>query len=101
MHRLTHAKALVEGFFEWVDRQLEQQGLLPTNPLTKALAYARERRAALQVFLQDADVPIDTNAAHADYGMMQRVFSLAGAACSRGPESRCLPATGRLKIPLD
>ncbi len=61
MHRLTHSKALVEKFFEWVDRKLEQQGLLPSNPLTKALAYARERRASLQVFLSDADVPMDTN----------------------------------------
>jgi len=61
LHRLTHSKPLVEAFFEWVERQFEQQGLLPSNPLTKALAYARERRAALQVFLTDPDVPMDTN----------------------------------------
>ena len=61
MHRLTHSKPLVEQFFEWVDHKLEQQGLLPSNPLTKALAYARERRVSLQVFLSDADVPMDTN----------------------------------------
>jgi transposase len=61
VHRLTHSKPLVEAFFEWVERQFEQQGLLPSNPLTKALAYARERRAGLQVFLTDADVPMDTN----------------------------------------
>ena len=63
MHRLTHSKPLVEQFFEWVDHKLEQQGLLPSNPLTKALAYARERRASLQVFLSDADVSMDTNQA--------------------------------------
>ena len=39
----------------------EAQGLLPSNPLTKALAYARERRCALEVYLNDPDVPIDTN----------------------------------------
>ena len=61
MHRLTHSKPLVEKFFEWVDGQFERQGLLPTNLLTKALAYVRGRRAALEVFLGDADVPIDTN----------------------------------------
>jgi transposase len=61
LHRLTHSKPLVEGFFEWVQRQFEQQGLLPSNPLTKALAYARERHAALQVFLTEPDVPMDTN----------------------------------------
>jgi len=60
-HRLTHSKPRVEKFFDWVDRQFERQGMLPSNPLTKALAYVRERRVGLQVFLQDADVPLDTN----------------------------------------
>jgi transposase len=61
LHRLTHSKPRVDEFFEWVDRQFERQGLLPSNPLTKALAYVRERRSGLEVFLQDADVPMDTN----------------------------------------
>lgn len=61
LHRLDHSKPLVEAFFAWIDRQFEQQGLLPSNPMTQALAYARERRAGLEVFLTDADVPIDTN----------------------------------------
>jgi transposase len=60
-HRLAHSKPLVDGFFAWVDAQFEQQGLLPSNPLTKALAYVRERRAGLEVFLGDPDVPMDTN----------------------------------------
>lgn len=60
-YRLTHAKPLVERFFAWVARQFEAQGLLPKNPLTTALAYARERRVELEVFLGDPDVPIDTN----------------------------------------
>ena len=51
----------MDAFFDWVDRQFEQQGLLPSNPLTKALAYVRERRAGLEVFLGDPDVPMDTN----------------------------------------
>jgi len=61
LHRLTHSKPLVDEFFDWVNRQFEQQGLLPSNPLTKALAYVRERRAGLEVFLRDPDVPMDTN----------------------------------------
>ena len=60
-HRLTHAKPIVEKFFAWVARQFETQGLLPSNPLTGALAYARKRRLGLEVFLTDPDVPIDTN----------------------------------------
>lgn len=61
MHRLTHSKPVVDKFFDWVDQQFQAQGLLPSNPLTQALSYVRERRAGLEVFLRDADVPIDTN----------------------------------------
>jgi transposase len=61
LHRLTYSKPRVEAFFAWVDRQFERQGLLPSNPFTKALHYARKRRAALEVFLTDPDVPMDTN----------------------------------------
>ena len=61
LHRLTHSKPLVERFFDWVDKQFEQLGLLPSNPLIKALAYVRERRAGLSVFLEDPAVAIDTN----------------------------------------
>ena len=60
-YRLTQAKPIVEQFFAWVNQQFEAQGLLPSNPLIKALAYARERRLGLEVYLTDADVPIDTN----------------------------------------
>jgi transposase len=60
-HRLNHAKPLLERFFAWVEAQFARQGLLPKNPLTQALAYARERRGGLSVFLTDPDVPIDTN----------------------------------------
>lgn len=60
-YRLMHAKPIVEQFFAWINQQLEAQALLPSNPMTKALAYARERRFGLQVYLTDPDVPIDTN----------------------------------------
>ena len=60
-YRLMHAKPIVEQFFAWVNQQFEAQGLLPSNPLTKALGYARERRCGLEVYLTDPDVPIDTN----------------------------------------
>lgn len=60
-HRLAHSKPLVEQFFAWLDMQFEQQGLLPSNPLIKAMAYARERRAGLEIFLDNPEVPIDTN----------------------------------------
>lgn len=60
-HRLTHSKPKVDAFFNWIDRQYERQGLLPSSPFTQALHYARERRLGLEVFLEDPDVPMDTN----------------------------------------
>lgn len=61
LHRLTHSKPIVERLFFWVDWQLRRPELTPSNPFTKALAYVRERRAGLEVFLSDPDVPMDTN----------------------------------------
>jgi transposase len=61
LHRLTYSKPRVEVFFDWVERQLQDQALLPSSPFTKALGDAHHRRAALEVFLTDPDVPIDTN----------------------------------------
>lgn len=60
-YRLAQAKPMVDRFFDWVDAQFESHGLLPSSPLTTALAYVRERRAALEVYLADPEVPIDTN----------------------------------------
>ena len=60
-YRLGHSRPIVDAFFRWVQDKLNDQGLLPTNPMTKALAYARNRRASLEVFLAAPDVPIDTN----------------------------------------
>lgn len=61
LHRLTHSKPHVETFFAWVDRRLQEHGLRPATPFTKALNYVRERRPGLEIFLTDADVPMDTN----------------------------------------
>ena len=60
-YRQAQAKPAVEAFFAWAEAQLERAALLPSNPLTKALHYALERREALSLYLDDPDVPIDTN----------------------------------------
>jgi transposase len=60
-YRLEHERPVVERFFEWVDTTLNDQGLLPSNPLTQALAYVRERQVGLEVFLTDPEVALDTN----------------------------------------
>lgn len=60
-YRLEHSKAVVDGFFDWCERQLQRPDLTPANPLSKALGYVNRRAQALRVFLEDPDVPLDTN----------------------------------------
>ncbi|QKE37682.1 MAG: IS66 family transposase [Ferrovum myxofaciens] len=60
-HRLKHSKPVVESFFAWIEEQFRKQDFLPSSPLTEAMGYAREREAGLRVFLNDPEVPPDTN----------------------------------------
>jgi transposase len=60
-YRSEQALPAVDAFFAWADEQRQRMDLLPSQPLTKALAYAVEREGALRVYLSDASVAIDTN----------------------------------------
>lgn len=59
--RQEQARPILEHLFQWIDIQFEKQGFLPSSPFLGALAYIRERRAGLSVYLDDPDVAIDTN----------------------------------------
>jgi len=59
-HRTHHSLPLVKAFWCWCDDQVHRS-LEPSNPLSKALAYAMTRTEALQTFLSDPGVAIDTN----------------------------------------
>ena len=61
LHRLNHAKPIIEKFYEWIDHQFAQQGLLPSDPFVQAMSYAKNHRTGLEVFLTDPDVPLSTN----------------------------------------
>jgi len=60
-YRTQHSLPLVEQFFAWCDEQCQREGLINSNPLSKALRYAREREVELKVFLNDPGVQPDTN----------------------------------------
>ena len=60
-YRQAHIRPVVEAFWKWCRTSCERPDLLPNNPLAKALQYALERRDCLEVFLDDPDVPVDTN----------------------------------------
>jgi transposase len=59
--RAQRSHPIVAGFFAWLRQELAAHALLPTNPFTRAAHYALERKAGLEVFLTDPDVPLDTN----------------------------------------
>lgn len=59
--RIQHSVPIVDAFFAWVRHQRHRPELLPSNPLTKALAYVHEREASLRVFLENPGVAMDTN----------------------------------------
>jgi len=60
-YRLDHSKPVVSDFFQWCRDQLEQGGLVPSDPLTRALNYVLSREVSLTVFLENPDVQPDTN----------------------------------------
>ena len=66
-YRLKHSKPVVDSIFEWLVEQKQATALLPSDPFTKALNYLDERAMALRVFLEDPEVPLDTN--HLERGL--------------------------------
>ena len=67
LYRLEHSKPVTDVFFHWVEQQLNADALKAKTPLTEALAYAHKRRAQLELFLNDPDLPLDTN--HLERGL--------------------------------
>jgi len=65
--RQTYSAPRVDGFFDWIAEQRQRPELLPSNPLSKALAYVADREDALRVFLTNGAVQIDTN--HLERGL--------------------------------
>jgi transposase len=60
-YRLAHSKAVVDRLYTWCEAQLQRNDLTPRQPLTRALKYTLSREQALRVFLEDPEVPLDTN----------------------------------------
>lgn len=60
-YRLEHSKPIVDTFFDWCHQQCQRTDLIPSHPTTKALNYVMSREVELRVFLENPDVPLDTN----------------------------------------
>lgn len=60
-YRLAHSKPVVDNFFVWCTQQIQRHELTPQHKLRKALNYVITRENELRVFLEDPQVPMDTN----------------------------------------
>ena len=60
-YRLEHSKPVVDGIVQWVQDQQQTRMFLPASPFSKALDYLHSRAAELRVFLNNPEVPLDTN----------------------------------------
>ena len=66
-YRQAYSRPIVERLFAWCLDQLNTRTLTPKDPLRQALLYTLKREPALKTFLEDADVPLDTN--HLERGL--------------------------------
>lgn len=77
----------MEEFFAWLQEELVQSALLPSNPFTEAARYALKLKTELQVFLSDPAVPVDTNHLERALGDLE-VRARARSAPVLGPTPR-------------
>lgn len=59
-YRYQNSKLVVDAFIHWCYEQRQRIDLVKSNPLSKALAYVMKREAALCVYLNDPEIPMDT-----------------------------------------
>jgi len=60
-YRKQHSAEVVADILTVFQFYQDRQVLLPTNPFSKGVNYLLKRKDALQVFLENPDVPLDTN----------------------------------------
>lgn len=77
------SRPIIDSQLDWVDARLADQGLLPTDLLTRVLVYAKTRRVGFSVVLTEPDVPLDTN--HVERALRPRSSWAARTGCSAGP----------------
>ena len=59
--RNEHSRAIVNDFFDWLERIALEHALLPSSSFLKAVSYALKNERALRVFLDNPKVALDTN----------------------------------------
>ena len=59
--RNRKTRPMVDALFLYLEKQIAESIFLPSNAFHKAAQYMLDRRAALQVFLDNPSIPLDTN----------------------------------------
>ena len=59
--RRTRSREVLDRFWAWCERMLKDPALTPQHPIRKAIQYAVTRKATLELFLANPDIPLDTN----------------------------------------
>ena len=62
LERKASIKPLVEEYFAWVRKTLDDKKVLPKGETAKGLQYSLNQEEYLKVFLTDGEVPIDDSA---------------------------------------
>jgi len=60
-YREVHSKPVIDAFYSWCHEQKQRIELVNSDPLSKALKYVIKRRTELIAYLNDPQVPMDTN----------------------------------------
>ena len=61
-YRAEYSKEIVETFMAWCEQIVGRADLIALeSPIIQAAHYVLQRQAALKVFLEDPEVPLDTN----------------------------------------
>ncbi len=60
-YRVDHSKPIVDTLFAWCQKQLQNPKLTPKSKLRSAIQYGIKRESELRVFLEDSNLPMDTN----------------------------------------
>ncbi len=59
--RRSRTRPVVDAFRVWCRERQEDPALTPKHPIARAVGYAATRQATLEVFLEDPQVPPDSN----------------------------------------
>jgi len=88
-HRRRHIRPIADAFAKWL--AAVQPTLLPSDPLTTAVAYYRNHWAALTRFIDDAQVPIDNSPTEREFQNVAKLrLNMLFAGSTEGAHRACV-----------